>query len=84
MRNASEASQALLRARNFPEILEVQTHLLRNNVQTFLEQSARVAEAASRMAMRLVRGVQANNAGAETLASECPRNTALIKLLDPS
>jgi hypothetical protein len=51
MRNASEASQALLRARNFPEFLEVQTHLLRNNVQSFLEQSARLAEAASRMAM---------------------------------
>jgi hypothetical protein len=51
MRNTSEASQALLRARNFPEILEVQTRLLRNNLQTFLEQSARVAEAASRMAM---------------------------------
>jgi hypothetical protein len=49
MRNASEASQALLRARN--EFLEVQTHLLRNNVQSFLEQSARLAEAASRMAM---------------------------------
>ena len=51
MRNTSEASQAFLRARNFPEILEVQTRLLRNNLQTFLEQSARVAEAASRMAM---------------------------------
>ena len=51
MRNTSEASQALLRARNFPEILEVQTRFLRNNLQTFLEQSARAAEAASRMAM---------------------------------
>jgi hypothetical protein len=51
MRNTSEASQALLRGRNFPEILEVQTRSLRNNLQTFLEQSARVAEAASRMAM---------------------------------
>jgi hypothetical protein len=51
MRNTSEASQALLRARNFTEILEVQTHLLRNNLQALLEQSARVAEAASRMAM---------------------------------
>src|SRR5690348_10300505 len=51
IRNTSEASQALLRARNFPEMLEVQTRLLRNNLQTFLEQGARVAEAASRMAM---------------------------------
>jgi hypothetical protein len=52
MRNTSEASQALLRARNFAETLEVQAHMLRNNVQALLEQSARVAELASRMATR--------------------------------
>jgi hypothetical protein len=52
MRNTSEASQALLRARDFTEMLDVQGHLLRNNLQAFLEQSARVAEAASRMATR--------------------------------
>ena len=50
MRNTSEASQALLRARDFTEMLDVQGHLLRNNLQAFLEQSARVA--ASRMATR--------------------------------
>jgi len=52
MRHTSEASQALLRARTFNEMLEVQANLLRDNMQAFLEQSARIAEAASRMATR--------------------------------
>ena len=52
MRHTSEASQALLRARNFAEILQVQTNLLRNNMQAFLEQSARIADTSSRMATR--------------------------------
>jgi hypothetical protein len=52
MRHTSEASQALLRARTFTEIFEVQGDLLRNNLQAFLEQSARIAEATNRMAMR--------------------------------
>lgn len=52
IRNTSEASQALLRARNFAETLEVQAHMLRNNLQAFLEQSVRVAELANRMATR--------------------------------
>ena len=52
IRNTSEASQALLRARNFAETLEVQAHTLRNNLQAFLEQSVRVAELANRMATR--------------------------------
>jgi hypothetical protein len=52
MRQTSEASQALLRARSFTEVLEVQGNLLRNNLQAFLEQSARIAEATSRMATR--------------------------------
>jgi hypothetical protein len=52
MRNTSQASPALLRARNFTEMPEAQTNLLRNNLQAFLEQSTRVAEAATRMATR--------------------------------
>jgi hypothetical protein len=52
MRHTSEASQALLRARTFTEILEVQAKLLRENMQAFLDQSARIAESASRMATR--------------------------------
>ena len=52
MRHTSEASQVLLRARTFSEMLEVQTKLLRANMQSFLDQSATIAEAASRMATR--------------------------------
>ena len=52
MRHTSEASQALLRARTFTEILEAQAKLLRENMQAFLDQSVRIAESASRMATR--------------------------------
>jgi hypothetical protein len=52
MRHTSEASQALLRARTFAEILEVQAKLLRENMQAFLDQSVKIAESASRMATR--------------------------------
>ncbi len=44
MRHTSEASRALLRARTFNEMLEVQAKLLRDNMQAFLDQSVRVAE----------------------------------------
>jgi hypothetical protein len=41
-----------LRARTFAEMLEVQAKLLRDNMQSFIDQSARIAEAAGRMATR--------------------------------
>ena len=50
MRHTSEASQALLRARTFSEMLEVQAKLLRDNMQSYLDQTAKIAEIASRMA----------------------------------
>lgn len=62
MRHTSEASQALLRARNFTEILDVQANLLRNNMQAFLEQSNRIADAASRMATRPFEALRQTNA----------------------
>jgi hypothetical protein len=52
MRHTSESSQALLRARTFAEMLEVQAKLLRDNMQSFVNQSTRIAEAAGRMATR--------------------------------
>ena len=52
MGNTSEATRALLRAQNFRDMLEIQADLLCNNLQAFLEQSARVAEAATHMATR--------------------------------
>jgi hypothetical protein len=52
MRHTTEASQALLRAGTFNEMLEVQAKLLRDNMQAFLDQSVRIAASASRMATR--------------------------------
>ena len=49
MRHTAEANQALLRARTLTEMLEAQGILLRNTMQAFVEQSARIAGAASRM-----------------------------------
>ena len=52
MRHTSEASRALLRARTFNEMLEVQAKLLRDNMQAFLDQSVRVAEFGEPMGAR--------------------------------
>jgi hypothetical protein len=52
VRHTSEASRALLRARTFSEMLEVQAKLMRDNMQAFLDQSVRVAESAGRLAKR--------------------------------
>jgi len=52
MHHSTEASRALLRSRSFSEILEIQTQLLRGNLQAFLDHSLKVAGAASRMASR--------------------------------
>ncbi len=61
MRHTSEASQALLRARTFTEILEIQAKLLRDNMQAFLDQSVKIAELASRMATRPLEELKAAN-----------------------
>jgi hypothetical protein len=52
MRHTSEASQALLRAGTFEEILDVQAKLQRAITQSFHEQMVKIAETASRMATR--------------------------------
>ncbi len=52
MRQTSEASRALLNCRSFGEMLEVQAQLLRGNLQTFLDQSGKIADIAGRMASR--------------------------------
>jgi hypothetical protein len=58
MRHTSEASRALLRARTFSEMLEVQAKLLRDNMQAFLDQSVKVTEAAGRTAARPFEGMR--------------------------
>ena len=52
MRHTSEANQALLRARTFKDLLEVQTNLVRASMESFHDQNLKIAETASRMAMR--------------------------------
>ena len=52
MRQTSEASRALLNCRSFGEMLEVQAQLLRGNLQTFLDQSGKIADIAGRIAAR--------------------------------
>ncbi len=63
MRHTSEANQALLRARTFTEILEVQAKLLRENMRAFLNQSVRIAELASRMATRPMEALKEASSG---------------------
>ena len=67
MRQTSEASRALLNCRSFGEMLEVQAQLLRGNLQTFLDQSGKIADIAGRMAARPCRHCPraADSAGGE-------------------
>lgn len=52
MRQTSEASRALIGCRSLTEMFEVQSTLLRGNLQAFLDQSTRIAEIAGRMTTR--------------------------------
>jgi hypothetical protein len=52
MRNTSQASRALLRSRTIPEMMQVRSPLVRDNMQSLLDQSAKVADTASRMVTR--------------------------------
>ena len=52
MRHTSEANQALLRARTFKDLLEVQTNLVRASMESFRDQNLKIAETTGRMAMR--------------------------------
>lgn len=52
MRQTSEASRALIGCRSLTEMFEIQSRLLRGNLQAFLDQSGKIAEVAGRMATR--------------------------------
>lgn len=80
MRHTSEASQALLRARTFTEILEVQAKLLRENKLAFLDQSVRIAEWASRMATRPRESVEGCEFGAAPGLGSATARRALARL----
>jgi hypothetical protein len=50
MRQTSEASRALIGCRSLGEMYEIQSGLLRGNLQAFLDQSGRIAEITVRLA----------------------------------
>ena len=52
VRHISEASQALLRAGTFKEMLEVQDKLLCSTTKSFHDQMVKIVETVSRMAVR--------------------------------
>jgi hypothetical protein len=52
MHRTTEASEALLKCRNFNDMLGVQAELMRGHLQAFLDQSTKLAEITNRMAAR--------------------------------
>jgi hypothetical protein len=52
MERTSEATESLLKCRNFNDMLGVQAELMRGHLQAFLDQSTRLAEITNRMAAR--------------------------------
>jgi hypothetical protein len=52
MRNTSQASQALLRSRSIPEVVQAQAAFVCDNLQSFLDHSAKIADTAGRIATR--------------------------------
>jgi hypothetical protein len=52
IRNTSQAREALVRSRSMSEMMRVQANLVRDNLQSFLNQNAKLADSASRVAIR--------------------------------
>ena len=52
MGQTAEASRALLGCRSLTEMFEIQSQLLRGNLQAFLDQSSKITDIAGRMATR--------------------------------
>ncbi len=52
MRQTTEASRALIGCRSLTDMFEIQSRLLRGNLQAFLDQSSKIAEIAGRVATR--------------------------------
>jgi hypothetical protein len=67
MRNTSQAAQALSRSYNIFDIMQVQIALVHDNMRSFLDQSAELADTAGRMATRPFEVVR------EASAAQVPR-----------
>lgn len=52
MRNTSHATEAFFGSRTFAEMMQVQADLVHENMQSFLDHSAKLADSAGRVAMR--------------------------------
>jgi hypothetical protein len=50
MRQTSEASRALIACRNLGDMFEIQSRLMRGNLQAFLDQTTKLADIAGRLA----------------------------------
>ena len=58
MRQTSAASRALIGCRSLTEMFEIQSELLRGNLQAFLDQSSKIAEITGRMAVRPLEAIK--------------------------
>lgn len=61
MRQTTEASRALIGCRSLTDMFEIQSRLLRGNLQAFLDQSSKIAEIAGRIATRPFEAIKQAN-----------------------
>jgi hypothetical protein len=54
MHRTTDATESLLKCRNFNDMLGVQAELMRGHLQAFLDQSTKLAEITNRMAARSI------------------------------
>jgi len=62
MHNASQASEALSRSRTIPEMIQVQVRLLYDNMQSFFDHSAKIADTATRIVTRPIEALREESA----------------------
>jgi hypothetical protein len=65
VQRTTEATEALLRCRNFNDMLGVQADLMRGHLQAFLDQSTKLAEITNRMATRSIDAFRGSGGEAE-------------------
>jgi hypothetical protein len=68
LERTTEATQSLLKCRNFNDMLGVQAELMRGNLQAFLDQSTKLAEITTRMAARSLDAIR--ETGGEAIADK--------------
>jgi hypothetical protein len=66
MERTTEATESLLKCRNFNDMLGVQAELMRGHLQAFLDQSTKLADITNRMAARSLGAIGEAAAGEKT------------------